>query len=328
MNESVSVVITCYNLEQYIHEAVRSVLAQDSSGDVQIVVVDDCSTDRSRSILEATSGIELVFRELNGGVMNAMISGLRSAKHDVVFFLDGDDSWHASKLTECMATFGGDVKLCTHDLWYMDSNARPISRESRVSEKLSPTPAEDRGEIIGRAILRHDDYVWLGSAFGVRRSSAKVEDFISFCESQSYLDTCYQDWPLAVWAALVRGGRMTYVDRKLFGYRLHASNYSGSAQTLEKMGRNLRKSLDTMRLIEAMMDHHGAIAGDRAAARHVRMHYELLLASTQDSRWTLVRTALRNREGLKAIVKSGLCLCLGEKNAHGIIEYAKRSNTR
>lgn len=121
---------------------------------------------------------------------------------------------------------------------------------------------------------------------------------------------------------------MIYVDRKLFGYRLHASNYSGSAQTLDKMKRNLRKSLDTMRLIEAMMDHHGAIAGDRAAARHVRMHYELLLASTQDSRWTLVRTALRNREGLKAIVKSGLCLCLGAKNAHGIIEYAKRSNTR
>ena len=128
---------------------------------------------------------------------------------------------------------------------------------------------------------------------------------------------------------------MIYVDRKLFGYRLHASNYSGSAQTLEKMRRNLRKSLDTMRLIEAMMDHHGAIAGDRAAARHVRMHYELLLASTQDSRWTLVRAALRNRgafarnrEGLKAIVKAGLCLCLGPRNAHGIIEYAKRSSTR
>ena len=36
--------------------------------------------------------------------MNAMISGLRVATHDAVFFLDGDDLWHPSKLSRCMAS--------------------------------------------------------------------------------------------------------------------------------------------------------------------------------------------------------------------------------
>jgi len=50
MSEPVSVVVTCYNLESLIGEAIRSVREQDYKGEIQIVVVDDCSTDSSRAV--------------------------------------------------------------------------------------------------------------------------------------------------------------------------------------------------------------------------------------------------------------------------------------
>ena len=67
MTEPISVVITCYNLERYIGQAIRSVLEQDYEGEIQIIVVDDRSTDRSRDILSDTVGIETVLRKENGG---------------------------------------------------------------------------------------------------------------------------------------------------------------------------------------------------------------------------------------------------------------------
>jgi len=335
MNEPVSVIITCYNLEKYIQEAVQSVISQDYAGEVEIIVVDDHSTDGSRSILQTLTSIVPVLREKNGGVMNAMISGLRVATHDVVFFLDGDDLWHPSKLSRCMAVnpHSEEIKFWTHDLWYMDSEGRTYPRISRVSEVLSHTPPERRSAAISRCILNHLDYVWFGSAFGIRRSSAAANDFIAFCEERSNLETCYQDWPLAVWVALIPRGEIAYVDEKLFGYRLHNNNYSGSTQTLEKLRRNLRKSLDTIRLIDEMMTEKGGVSEGLEATRRVKMTYELLLAAAEGPRGNLLQVFLCNfrairldRSGLKTLSKVGLALLLGPHMAYGIVENSKRKS--
>jgi len=335
MSEPVSVVITCYNLEEYIQTAVQSVISQDYAGEVEIIIVDDHSTDGSRSILRTLTGIVTVLQDENGGVMNAMISGLRVATHDVVFFLDGDDLWHPSKLSRCMAVnpHSEEIKLWTHDLWYMDPEGRPYPQISRVSEVLSHTPTNERGAAISRCILNHLDYVWLGSAFGIRRSSAAVNDFIAFCEERSYLETCYQDWPLAVWVALIPRGEIAYVDEKLFGYRLHNNNYSGSTQTLEKLQRNLRKSLDTIRLIDEMMTEKSNASEGLEATRRIKMTYELLLAAAEGPRGNLLQvflcnfTAIRlDRSGLKTLSKVGLALLLGPRMAYGIVEISKRKS--
>ena len=330
MPEAVSVVITCYNLQRYIRDAVQSVLAQDYPGEVQIVVVDDCSTDDSRAILATLPGIELVRQRENGGVMAAMIAGLRAARHDVVFFLDGDDLWHPQKLSCCMECFDDKTRFCTHDLWYMDSDGKDLPRCSRVAQVLSAARRADRDALIARGILDHLDYVWLGSAFGVRRSLGDTAGFIAFCEARDYLRSCYQDWPLAVWVALQPGGRMAYADRKLFGYRLHDSNYSGSAQTIEKLRRNLQKSRDTFRLIEEMVVENGGTAAQIRTYRHVRMRYELLLACAQGSRPRLLGVLLRNaaairpdRDGLKLLTRVGLALLVGAEGAHRVIERQK-----
>lgn len=331
MNSPVSVIITCYNLERYIDAAINSVREQDYAGDIQIVVVDDCSTDRSIDILIDTPGIETVFRERNGGVMQAMISGLRTARHDMVFFLDGDDIWHREKLTSCMAQVTAKTKLCTHDLWYMDTSGRAIERNSIVTEVLGQANPSDRRALIEKGILDHADYVWLGSALSVSRSQGAIESFIEFCERIDYLDTCYQDWPLAVWVALEPGGDMAFTEQKLFGYRLHADNYSGASQTLEKLRRNLQKSRDTFRLIEEMISARGGNAAVARTYREVRAHYDLRLACTQPGRGRLVKQVLTglpriraNRESAHLILRVALALVAGPEGSYQAIERLKK----
>lgn len=331
MPAPVSVIITCYNLQHYIAQAIKSVQEQDYAGEVQIIVVDDNSIDRSKEILQSIGGIEVVLRPQNGGVMRAMISGLREARHDVVFFLDGDDIWHKEKLTRCMARMTARTKLCTHDLWYMDGDGRQIERRTKVEEVLCQMVPSESSELIKKGLLEHGNYVWLGSAFGVSRTLGDIDAFISFCERRDYLDTCYQDWPLAVWVALAPAGEMTFVEKKLFGYRLHNENYSGASQTLDKLRRNLRKSRDTMRLIEEIIVAKG---GDRKIAiryRQIRVAYELLLATTLAKRSYIavcfLKSILQIRadlSGVKVVLRVVLALLLGSRLAHSVIESLKR----
>ena len=330
MADSVSVVITCYNLERYIGDAISSVRKQDYAGQIQIIVVDDRSTDRSRDILSDTVGIETVLRKENGGVMRAMISGLRAARHDMVFFLDGDDIWHREKLKHCMTQVTPQTKLCTHDLWYMDSSGQYMARKNQVSEVLSQAEPLQRFALIENGLLYHDDYVWLGSALGISRSRGAIDAFITFCEKRDYLDTCYQDWPLAIWVALERGGEMTFAEQKLFGYRLHGENYSGATQTLEKLRRNLKKSRDTIRLIEEIIDKKDGDAAVARTYRQVRKRYDLHLRSTLPGRAGLTVYLLRavpgiraDRESMKVIMRVGLVLLLGPERVHRIVEGLK-----
>lgn len=330
MSEPVSVIITCYNLERFIGEAIHSVKEQSYKGDVQIVVVDDYSTDQSLKILADIPGIEVVQQVKNGGVMQAMIAGLRAAKHDMVFFIDGDDVWHREKLSRCMEQVTADTVLCTHDLWYMSSKGKPLTRRSRVTDVLGQADTRDLSGLIKIGILEHADYVWLGSAFGVSRSRGGVDAFIEFCEQRDYLNTCYQDWPLATWVALEPGGSFAFANEQLFGYRLHSENYSGSSQTLEKLRRNLTKARDTMRLIEEIIV---AKHGSAATARHyrrARAQYEIMLASTLVNRKHLALLVLRSlrqfstdARSIKIAIRVALALLLGPERAHSAIERMK-----
>jgi glycosyltransferase involved in cell wall biosynthesis len=86
-----SVVITCYNKAPTIERAIRSACAQGP--DVEVIVVDDDSTDGSRAILEKLDGqqIRLIAMERNGGPLLASLRGLRAATGQYIAMLDGDD---------------------------------------------------------------------------------------------------------------------------------------------------------------------------------------------------------------------------------------------
>lgn len=249
MAELVSVIITCHNLERYIGEAIESVLAQDYEGPVELLVVDDASTDASEKVIKNYPTAIYLPTPGNLGVLMATVYGLRRASGNVVFFLDGDDTWRHDKLRLCVQRFEADPKLglLTHDLAYMDAAGELLNRTSRPSQAFGKHLTD--AERVRTGILSHTDYVWLGSAYAVRRSVIDADWFCAWAEQLPDPFNTYQDWPLAYWAASRPGVGMAYVPEKLFNYRLHGGNHSGDARNAQKALRNLRRTFNTMSAI-------------------------------------------------------------------------------
>ena len=87
---SVSIVIPCYNAEQWVARAIGSVLDQDYPAR-EIIAVDDGSTDRSHEALETFGdGIRLI-TTTNRGAQHARNLGMRAAQGEYVLFFDADD---------------------------------------------------------------------------------------------------------------------------------------------------------------------------------------------------------------------------------------------
>lgn len=136
----VSVVIPCYNYESYVGEAIRSVREQKTNFGVEIVVVDDGSTDASYGkAYEALAGFEhtKLIRQENAGVAAARNRGLKEAKGEFCMCLDADDLLGNSGMLQTLfdaflsdpmlgiaytglTSFNGDTKIVSQ--WPPDYN--------------------------------------------------------------------------------------------------------------------------------------------------------------------------------------------------------------
>lgn len=86
----VSFIVTSYNYEKFILKTIESIKAQTYKN-IEIIVVDDCSSDNSREILEHIDNIKLIKNEKNIGQLGSMLKGLEEAQGQFVSFIDSDD---------------------------------------------------------------------------------------------------------------------------------------------------------------------------------------------------------------------------------------------
>lgn len=90
----VSIIVPVYNVEKYLYKCVDSIIKQ-SYRNIEIILIDDGSTDKSGDICDKLSLIDKrikVFHEHNAGVSNARNTGLQKAKGNYIFFIDSDDT--------------------------------------------------------------------------------------------------------------------------------------------------------------------------------------------------------------------------------------------
>src|SRR5580704_13526875 len=103
---AVTVLIDTYNHERFIEQAIVSVLEQDfPATEMEILVVDDGSTDRTSEIVQKFEPRLRLIRKLNGGQASALNLGISQARGAIVAFLDGDDWWAPQKLRNVVDTF-------------------------------------------------------------------------------------------------------------------------------------------------------------------------------------------------------------------------------
>ena len=95
----ISVIIPVYNREKTVKKAIESVLNQ-SYKDIEVLIVDDCSTDKSVEIVKSIKDdrIKIITCEKNGGACKARNIGIEKAKGMIIAFHDSDDCWHEDKL--------------------------------------------------------------------------------------------------------------------------------------------------------------------------------------------------------------------------------------
>ena len=115
MNPLVTSIIPAFNREKYIAEAIESVLNQ-TYRNIEIIVIDDGSTDNTPRILSSYNGKIKYFLQPNSGASAARNSGISKASGDFISFLDSDDLWEKNKISLQMECFennpGIDICLC------------------------------------------------------------------------------------------------------------------------------------------------------------------------------------------------------------------------
>ena len=103
---TVSVIVPVFNAERYIHASLASVLGQTYDPDaIEVIVVDDGSTDNTRGVVEALGAGITYIEQANQGPSAARNTGIRAARGRFIGFLDADDTWLPEKIARQLAAF-------------------------------------------------------------------------------------------------------------------------------------------------------------------------------------------------------------------------------
>jgi len=115
----VSIIIPTYNRQQFLNEALDSVLSQ-SFQDFELIVVDDGSTDETATMLDNYRSRIIYLKQENSGPSAARNAGIKRAGGTYLAFLDADDLWLKHKLRTQMDIVNAnpEIRICyTDEIW-------------------------------------------------------------------------------------------------------------------------------------------------------------------------------------------------------------------
>ena len=198
---SVSVIIPCYNYGSFVATAVESALSQ-THPPIEVVVVDDGSTDDTRESLQAFGSRIQCIRQENQGVSAARNAGIRQSRGEWLAFLDADDYWHPQKLEAQFRSI--------ESLGRIDFFGSPVPRVEMPAVLPPVSPARRLGV---RDFLTGTP---LGLSSAVVRRSC-VLDVGGF--DRDYREAADRD----LWLRLVARYPVAAVESPCWHYRVHAA---------------------------------------------------------------------------------------------------------
>jgi hypothetical protein len=216
MRTLVSVVIAAYNGDRFLAETLDSVLAQDHDA-VEVIVVDDGSTDGTPDILARYAGRLTVIRQENRGVSAARNRGAELATGELIAFLDQDDVWETGLLSAQVHDLErhSDSALVYADSWVIDATGTVRGRRSSYLNYVE-------GHIFDQLLQR-------GNFIPIETSVMRLSVFRElggFNESLRYLE----DFDLFL--RLARRHRISCQSAVLARYRVHDRNLSHQREAL------------------------------------------------------------------------------------------------
>lgn len=129
----VSILINNYNYGHFLAEAIDSALNQTYPS-IEVIVVDDGSTDNSREIIESYAPKIIPILKENGGQATAFNMGFAASQGDIICFLDSDDLFEPHKIEEIVKIFTQypDIGWCFHPLTYVGDQIDAEALETKT----------------------------------------------------------------------------------------------------------------------------------------------------------------------------------------------------
>lgn len=218
MNPKISVIIPNYNYSGYLKEAIDSVLAQTYEN-IEIIIVDDGSTDNSREVIESYGDKVIAVFQQNQGVAAARNNGFAHSSGEYVAFLDADDVWIPEKIAWQVEKFAQDPSLGQVHVAINEIDADGNFIRSRA--------ANGEGDISIDFLLSEQEVFYGGGSGGMILSRA-------FKEAGGFDEklTTSADWDLYFRVAnLYPVGQ---ISKPLLKYRIHGKNMHGNVPRKER----------------------------------------------------------------------------------------------
>jgi glycosyltransferase involved in cell wall biosynthesis len=262
MKRIVSVAITTYEHEPFIAQAIDSVLAQEGDFELDVVIGEDRSQDRTREIVAAYQArhpetIRAVLPETNlgAGGKRLFAAVLDACRGTYIAAMDGDDYWTSPRKLQIQIDFldrHPGCAMCFHDV-------------ERIREGAGPPPRPTRNQ--GSVFTAEDvlfQRVFIAACSPMFRAEA-LRPLPAW-----YLDVPFGDWPLYIQAA--QHGDLCYLDQTLGVYRVHAGGMWSRLSPVDRV----EQRLECYRVLDRELGHcygpalRQAMAGARRELRRLR----------------------------------------------------------
>jgi glycosyltransferase involved in cell wall biosynthesis len=222
----VSVIIPTFNKAQFIEEAVESVLGQ-TYRNLEIIVVDDGSTDHTRDVLRKYKNGITYLCQNNRGPSSARNYGVRTARADHLAFLDADDVWFPEKLEAQM-----ELMLRHPTVGWVGCGAYATDSEGTIEKQYIPARYQTRQEFVKD--LQSRKLSFNPSIVLVKREC--MDRVGGFNDALHY----GEDWDL--WLRIAKHYEVAFIRKALVKVR----KYGGERpyQQLELMKSNIHRIID------------------------------------------------------------------------------------
>lgn len=221
-----SVAMITYNHEQYIGQAIESILAQNVNFEYEIVIGEDCSTDGTRDVITAfhrryPERIKLLLRDQNVGAIRNFAETIEACSGEYLALLEGDDYWIAIDKLQKQINF-----LDAHPECAMCCGRVRVLYEAgtqKLDVRLDVVPQLPAGPYTIEDILKGN---FLMTCTAVLRRKY-IGQFPKW-----FVEMKLGDWPL--WAMVARHGMIELMDEIMATYRIHSGGvWSSMPQAIQ-----------------------------------------------------------------------------------------------
>ncbi|MGA2606406.1 MAG: glycosyltransferase [Terriglobia bacterium] len=302
----VSVVMITYNHEPYIAQAIEGVVSQETDFPIELIIGEDCSTDRTREIVlefqrRYPEIIRVLFSGKNVGMQTNGTRTILAARGEYMAICEGDDWWHRrDKLQLQIRAFRADNSLV-----YIGGEVRHISAQGQVigSEKQNkcaqpPLRIEYQDLILGTLI--HYPCTVVARTDAVRRTF--LGD--TLCSDHTQL---MGDIPLFL--ELSQLGKMVYLRETLASYRHSLNSATRQSDPLQVWRHEISSLVVRLRALERY-----PLPGDASRTSSLKAQFmrQIILRAAWVGDGIVARNQLRRLKGLagKAGWKEIACVVL------------------